>query len=144
MFGEFLPAEATRAVNAGGGQGVHFAALPAAVQAASDGDTIGVKIAFRLVGFSRANNGALNLRITNCAGMVHLERMRIREYGWFFPTWLSVEIFNSANVTMRQFDTFGSPCGQCSLVVAACRLTRQWIVPAVACRVLSRARCCQR
>ena len=169
LVGSVLSAQTTWIVNAGGGAGVHFADLPTAVAAASDGDTIVVQTGpfqegatpfvtskgltivgegglvpittslgnaieivnlpatstFRMVGFARLSNGALDVRVLNCAGKVHLERMRCREPGAFLPVWPSVEIYNSDNVTMRQFETFGSPCVQIDgsrVSMVSCRL----------------------
>ena len=80
---------------------------------------------FRMVGFSRPSNGALHFRIENCLGPVHLERLRCREFGFFFPTTPSMEIINSASVTVRDIVNFGTPAMQIdssTVSLVQCRL----------------------
>lgn len=64
---------------------------------------------FCMVGFDRPWDGELNFRIDNCQGRVHLDRLRCRENQAFLPTWPSIEITDSGDVTLREVSTFGSP-----------------------------------
>ena len=64
---------------------------------------------FCMVGFDRPWDGELNFRIANCQGRVHLDRLRCRENQVFLPTWPSIEIADSGDVTLREVSTFGSP-----------------------------------
>lgn len=164
-----VPAQATWIVNAGGGPGVQFTTLAAAVAAASDGDTIlvqqppmgeavegfttdkgltilgaaaGVPItttpqapiavvglpagrAFRMAGFVRVSDGALDVLVQNCAGTVHLENLKAREPDWVFPAGPGVRIEGSASVTLRGVVAFGLPAvqiDQSRVVLSGCRL----------------------
>ncbi|MFK7740899.1 MAG: hypothetical protein AB8H80_11305 [Planctomycetota bacterium] len=64
---------------------------------------------FRMVGFGRVSNGTIYFEVDNCAGQVHLESMRAREHE-NGPTFHSaLKITNSDNVTLREFNTYGTP-----------------------------------
>lgn len=80
---------------------------------------------FRMAGFSYSGVGAIDIRVVNCAGDVHFERMYADEPAWFFPSGPSIVVDNSASVTMRDLENFGAPAVQCNasrLCLVSCRL----------------------
>ncbi|MBZ0152158.1 MAG: hypothetical protein K8J09_11565 [Planctomycetes bacterium] len=64
---------------------------------------------FRMVGFTRVTDGAIDLRCTNCLGEVHLENLHAREPDWFAPQTVAIAIAGCSSVTMRDVENFGAP-----------------------------------
>lgn len=80
---------------------------------------------FRLVGFARSSDGAVDVRVQNCAGDVHLESLTAREPDALFPTGASIAVDNCASVMLRGLVNFGAPAVsvQASTVaLVACQL----------------------
>jgi hypothetical protein len=64
---------------------------------------------FRMAGFLRPGEGALDIRIRNCQGLVILEDIIADEPSFGFPNQASIEIQNCASVVLRRMSNFGSP-----------------------------------
>lgn len=64
---------------------------------------------FRMAGFTRLTDGAIDMRITNCLGDVQLENLHAREPDWFSPPTVSIAIAACSSVTMRDVENFGAP-----------------------------------
>ncbi|MDF1800960.1 MAG: hypothetical protein P1V81_17455 [Planctomycetota bacterium] len=64
---------------------------------------------FRMAGFSKAQEGGVNVRILDCKGEVHLQDLEAREPQAFFTTSPSIEVLRSASVTLSDVRNFGAP-----------------------------------
>jgi hypothetical protein len=80
---------------------------------------------FRMSGFFRAGAGNLDIRVVNCAGAVHLERIWAPEHAAFFPTAPAIVVDNCASVTLRHVENHGTPALSCiasRVALTSCRL----------------------
>lgn len=80
---------------------------------------------FSLSGFTTVRGNELRLRVTACAGRVHLENLHALEPGLFMPPLPSIHVTDSPLVTMRDVETFGAPAVRIErgrVVLANCRL----------------------
>lgn len=71
--------------------------------------TLPVGSSFRMAGFSKAQEGGVNVRILDCKGEVHLQDLEAREPWAFFTTSPSIEILRSDSVTLTDVRNFGAP-----------------------------------
>lgn len=79
---------------------------------------------FRMSGFTRTIDGNLDIRVVNCAGEVHLERLWTDEPAAFFPTLPAIVVDNCVSVSLRDVENHGAPALSCHasrLSLTSCR-----------------------
>ncbi len=80
---------------------------------------------FRLVGFVAPRDQEMRIHVRNCQGQVHLENLHATEPGLFAPRGPAIHVADSALVTMRDVEDFGTPAvliERSVAVLTRCRL----------------------